>query len=82
MWLNWKHYWTATFNEQQDITNLNSFVPTMMCIHTCTCEDRPQLHKLDNELSHDVEAFIIKNNASFQYTPIKIHQTNITECAM
>ncbi len=40
---------------------------------------QPQLHKLDNELSHDVEATITKNNASFQYTPPEIHQTNIME---
>ncbi|KAL7476445.1 hypothetical protein ACHAW6_006626 [Cyclotella cf. meneghiniana] len=43
---------------------------------------RPQLHTLDNESSHDVEAFITENNASFQYTPPKIHRTNIAERAI
>lgn len=43
---------------------------------------RPQLHKLDNESSRDVEAFITENNASFQYTPPEIHRTNIAERAI
>ncbi|KAL7481807.1 hypothetical protein ACHAW6_007473 [Cyclotella cf. meneghiniana] len=42
---------------------------------------RPQLHKLDNESSHDVEAFITKNNATFQYTPPEIHPSNIAKRA-
>ncbi|KAL7480574.1 hypothetical protein ACHAW6_006259 [Cyclotella cf. meneghiniana] len=41
-----------------------------------------QLNKLDNESSHDVEAFITKKNASFQYTPPEIYQTNIAERAI
>ncbi|KAL7480913.1 hypothetical protein ACHAW6_006598 [Cyclotella cf. meneghiniana] len=36
----------------------------------------PQLHKLNNETSKDVEDFIMDNNAKLQYTPPDIHQTN------
>ncbi|KAL7487085.1 hypothetical protein ACHAW6_012694 [Cyclotella cf. meneghiniana] len=43
---------------------------------------RSLLHKLDNESSRNVEAFITENNASFQYTPPEIHRTNITEHAI
>ena len=40
---------------------------------------RPQLHKLDNETSKDVEQFIAENNAKHQYTPPDIHRTNPAE---
>jgi hypothetical protein len=43
---------------------------------------RPQLHKLDNETSHDVEVFIKENNAKLQYTPPDIHRTNPAERAI
>eukprot|EP00804_Cyclotella_cryptica_P013578 CCRYP_012928-RA/>CCRYP_012928-RA protein AED:0.44 eAED:0.45 QI:0/-1/0/1/-1/1/1/0/191 len=43
---------------------------------------RPQLHKLDNETSKDVESFIADNNASHQYTPPDIHRTNPAERAI
>ncbi|KAL7484576.1 hypothetical protein ACHAW6_010208 [Cyclotella cf. meneghiniana] len=43
---------------------------------------RPQLHNLDNKSSHNVEAFITENNASFQYTSPDIHRTNIAEHAI
>ena len=40
---------------------------------------RPQLHKLDNETSHDVEDFITDQQAKIQYTPVDMHRTNIAE---
>ena len=40
---------------------------------------RPQLHKLDNETSRDVEDFIADQGAKHQYTPADIHRTNIAE---
>ncbi|KAL7478261.1 hypothetical protein ACHAW6_004033, partial [Cyclotella cf. meneghiniana] len=43
---------------------------------------RPQLHKLDNETSKDVEAFVTTNNAKFQYTPPDMHRTNTAERAI
>jgi hypothetical protein len=43
---------------------------------------RPQLHRLDNETSRDVEDFITDNNAKFQYTPPDIHRTNTAERAI
>jgi hypothetical protein len=43
---------------------------------------RPQLHKLDNETSKDVESFIADNNASHQYTPPDMHRTNPAERAI
>ncbi|KAL7482478.1 hypothetical protein ACHAW6_008153 [Cyclotella cf. meneghiniana] len=55
-----------------------SVVYLYLCIRGC----HPQLHKLDNKSSHDVEAFITKNNASFQNTPPVIHQTNIAKQAI
>eukprot|EP00804_Cyclotella_cryptica_P010114 CCRYP_019272-RA/>CCRYP_019272-RA protein AED:0.25 eAED:0.25 QI:0/0/0/1/0.66/0.75/4/0/703 len=43
---------------------------------------RPQLHRLDNETSKDVEHFITENNATFQYTPPDMHRTNVAERAI
>eukprot|EP00804_Cyclotella_cryptica_P003026 CCRYP_006029-RA/>CCRYP_006029-RA protein AED:0.43 eAED:0.43 QI:0/0/0/1/0/0/5/0/250 len=43
---------------------------------------RPQLHKLDNKTSHDVELFIKENNVKLQYTPPDVHQTNPAEQAI
>ena len=40
---------------------------------------RPQLHKLDNETSRDIENFISKKQASSQYNPEDMHRTNIAE---
>ena len=40
---------------------------------------RPQLHKLDNETSRDVEDFITDQQAKIQYTPADMHRTNIAE---
>ena len=42
---------------------------------------RPQLHKLDNETSRDVEDFIAEQQAAIQYTPADMHRTNIAERA-
>ena len=42
---------------------------------------RPQLHKLDNETSQDVETFIAEQQAALQYTPADMHRTNIAERA-
>jgi hypothetical protein len=43
---------------------------------------RPQLHKLDNETSHDVEVFIAEQQAKVQYTPADMHRTNLAERAI
>ncbi|KAL7531195.1 hypothetical protein ACHAXR_003897, partial [Thalassiosira sp. AJA248-18] len=43
---------------------------------------RPQLHKLDNETSHDVESFITEQQAKVQYTPADMHRTNLAERAV
>jgi len=42
----------------------------------------PQLHKFDNETSQDIEHFITKNNAQFQYTPPALHRINTAERAI
>ena len=42
---------------------------------------RPQLHKLDNETSKDVETFIAEQKAVVQYTPADMHRTNLAERA-
>eukprot|EP00804_Cyclotella_cryptica_P000189 CCRYP_016178-RA/>CCRYP_016178-RA protein AED:0.45 eAED:0.45 QI:0/-1/0/1/-1/1/1/0/133 len=43
---------------------------------------RPQLHRLDNKTSEDVENFITENNTTFQYTPPDMHRTNIAKRAI
>jgi hypothetical protein len=40
---------------------------------------KPQLHKMDNKTSHDIETFIPKENTCLQYTPPDIHRTNPAE---
>jgi hypothetical protein len=40
---------------------------------------KPQLHKMDNKTSHDIETFICKENTHLQYTPPNIHCTNLEE---
>ncbi len=40
---------------------------------------KPQLHKMDNKTSHDVETFICKENTHLQYTPPNIHHTSPAE---
>jgi hypothetical protein len=40
---------------------------------------RPQLHKLDNKTSWDVEDFIAENKGKHRYTPRDIHRTNPAE---
>jgi hypothetical protein len=40
---------------------------------------KPQLHKMDNKMSHDVKTFICKENMCLQYTPSNIHRTNQAE---
>ena len=40
---------------------------------------RPQLHKMDNETSRDVEDFIAKHSAIHQYTPAGMQHTNISD---
>ena len=37
---------------------------------------QPLLHKLDNETSHDVKAFIVAEQVKIQYTPPDMHCTN------
>ena len=49
------------------------------------CESRgfkPQLHKMDNETSRDVEDFIASQQKSHQYTPTDIHRKNPSERAL
>ncbi|KAL7481933.1 hypothetical protein ACHAW6_007618 [Cyclotella cf. meneghiniana] len=58
---------TSNHTQSSHATEQNSFMCTMI---------------LDNESSLDVEAFITKSNASFQYTPPDIHQTNIAKYAI
>ena len=36
----------------------------------------PLLHKMDNEMSHDVKAFIPAEQLKLQYTPPDMHCTN------
>lgn len=43
---------------------------------------KPKLHKLDNETSKDVEAFIASQQADIQYTPPDMHRTNPAEKAI
>ncbi len=45
---------------------------------TACCFD-PQLHKMDNKTSHDVENFICKESTWLQYNPPYIHLTNSAE---
>ncbi len=40
---------------------------------------KPQLHKMDNEMSQDVKIFVCKENTRLQYTPPNIHRTNPAE---
>lgn len=40
---------------------------------------KPQLHKMDNESSHEVEQFIEQQGARIQYTPPDMHRTNPAE---
>ena len=43
---------------------------------------KPRLHKLDNETSRDVEAFIAEQQATHQYTPPDMHRANPAERAI
>jgi hypothetical protein len=43
---------------------------------------KPQLHKMDNKTSKDVEDFIASQNTDLQYTPPDMHRTNSAECAI
>ncbi len=40
---------------------------------------KPQLHKMDNKTSQDVETFICEENTRLQYTLPDIHRTNLAE---
>ncbi len=42
----------------------------------------PLLHKMDNETSHVVEAFIASEQINLQYTPPNMHRTNPAECVV
>ncbi len=49
------------------------------------CQQRrfaPKLHKLDNETSKEVEAFVASQQAEIQFTPPHMHHTNLSECAL
>jgi hypothetical protein len=43
---------------------------------------KPQLHKLDNETSHEVDAFVSSQHTHLQYTPPDMHRTNPAERAI
>jgi hypothetical protein len=43
---------------------------------------KPQLHKMDNKTSKDVEEFIESQGTALQYTPPDIHQTNSAKQAI
>jgi hypothetical protein len=43
---------------------------------------KPLLHKLDNETSKDVKAFVAMEQTCIQYTPPDIHCTNHAKCAI
>ena len=43
---------------------------------------RPQLHKLDNETSQEVEEFIAEQQSKIQYTSADMHRTNLAERAV
>ena len=43
---------------------------------------KPQLHKLDNKMSHEVEAFVSSQHTHLQYTPPDMHCTNPAERAI
>eukprot|EP00804_Cyclotella_cryptica_P006014 CCRYP_000255-RA/>CCRYP_000255-RA protein AED:0.25 eAED:0.25 QI:0/0/0/1/1/1/2/0/796 len=65
----------------------NNYIRTPQSIHRSlsilpNTWPSPQLHRLDNETSKDVENFITDNNATFQYTPPDMHRTNIAERAI
>jgi hypothetical protein len=40
---------------------------------------KPQLHKMENEMSHDIKTFIREENTHLQYTPPDIHCSNLAE---
>ena len=42
----------------------------------------PQMHKMDNETSADIEHFIATQNAAIQYVPPDNHHTNAAEQAI
>ena len=42
----------------------------------------PQMHKMDNETSADIEHFIATQNAALQYVPPDTHCTNAAEQAI
>jgi hypothetical protein len=42
----------------------------------------PLLHKMDNETTHNVKAFIAAEQVKLQYTPLDMHRTNPAKCAV
>ncbi|KAL7481577.1 hypothetical protein ACHAW6_007257 [Cyclotella cf. meneghiniana] len=63
---------------RSELLHANNDVYAYLCMRGY----HPQLHKLNDASSRDVEALIAKNKASFQYTPPEIHQTNIAKQAI
>jgi hypothetical protein len=43
---------------------------------------QPILHKMNNEKSHDVKAFIASEQVKLQYCPPDMHRTNPSKCAV
>ncbi len=40
---------------------------------------KPQIHKMDSKISHDIKTFIHEDNTRLQYTQPDIHRTNLAE---
>ena len=43
---------------------------------------KPKLHKLDNEISKEVEDFVLEQHTLLQYTPLDMHRQNAAEKAI
>ena len=46
------------------------------------CGFKPKLHKLDKEISKEVEDFVLEQQTALQYTPPDMHQQNTAEKAI
>eukprot|EP00957_Ditylum_brightwellii_P177511 13520074-Ditylum_brightwellii.AAC.2 len=44
--------------------------------------NKPQLHKLDNEMSRDLMEWIEEQQTEIQFTPLEMHWTNAVEKAV
>ena len=46
------------------------------------CGVKPKLHKLDNEISKEVEDFVLEQQTAIKYTPPDMHRQNAAEKAI